>query len=73
MKQFELVAHWDAGSEVWWGSIPEVPISTEEPTPEGLELRASEIAQEIAEMNGIVAPGEQVKIRVVKAPVAAAS
>ena len=72
MKQFRMVTHWDAEAEVW-GSFPEIPISNEAPTLEGLELRASEIAQEIAEMNGVVAPGEQVKIRVVKEPVAAAS
>ena len=55
------------------GTIPEIPVSTEAPTLEELQLRASDIAQEIAEMNDMVAPGEQIKIRVLKGPVDAAS
>ena len=27
MKQFDMVAHWDAEAEVWWGSVPEIPVS----------------------------------------------
>jgi len=64
MKEFHMVAHWDEEAGMWWGSVPEIPVTTEAETLAGLELRANEVAQEIGEMNGIVAPGEPIKIRV---------
>lgn len=68
MKRFDVTAAWDSESGVWWGTNDELPLTTEAPTIEGLELRAAEIAQEIAEMNGHVTPGEHVQIRIIVPP-----
>jgi len=71
MKRFEIIAHWDPEAQIWWGSNDDLPISTEAPTLAEFEARAIEIGQEMAELNGLVGPGERVEIRIVKKTVAA--
>ena len=66
MKQFSLVATWDPDAKVWWGTNRDLPVTTEAPTFGELEKRAQEIGQEMAEINGLVSPGESVEIRVIK-------
>jgi uncharacterized protein DUF1902 len=66
MKRFDVIAAWDAEAKIWWGGNDELPITTEAPTLAEFEARAAEIGQEIAELNGLVAPGERVEIRVIK-------
>ncbi|HVB16176.1 MAG TPA: DUF1902 domain-containing protein [Stellaceae bacterium] len=68
MKRFEAVAAWDPEGKVWWCTNDELPFTTEAPSFSELEVRAGEIGQEMAEINGLVAPGERVEIRVVKEP-----
>ena len=71
MKRFDVVAHWDPEAQIWWGSNDDLPIATEAPTLAEFEVRVIEIGQEIAELNGLVAPGEHVDIRVIKKTVPA--
>jgi len=66
MKRFDVVAAWDAEAGVWWGGNDELPLTTEAPSFAEFEARAVEIGQEMAEVNGLVAPGEPVEIHVVK-------
>lgn len=71
MKRFEVVAAWDPDAKVWWGTNDELPMTTEAPTIEEFERQAAEIAQEMAEENGLVAPGEKIELRVLRDPSAA--
>jgi hypothetical protein len=66
MKRFDVIAHWDPEAKIWWGSNDDLPIAIEAPTLSEFEARAIEIGQEIAEVNGLVAPGERIEIRVIK-------
>ena len=68
MKRFDAVAAWDADARVWWCTNDELPFTTEAPTFTELEARAAEVGQEMAEVNGLAAPGERVEIHVVKEP-----
>ena len=69
MKQFDVTVAWDPAARVWWGRNDELPLTTEAATLDEFEARAVEIAQEMAEINGFAAPGERVKIRIIKEPV----
>jgi predicted RNase H-like HicB family nuclease len=71
MKKFDVIAHWDPEAQMWWGSNDDLPIATEAPTFAEFEARATEIGQEMAEINGLVAPGERVEIHVIQKTVAA--
>jgi hypothetical protein len=71
MKRCEIIADWDPEARIWWGSNDDLPIATEAPTLSEFEARVIEIGQEIAEVNGHVAPGERVEIPVIKKTVAA--
>jgi hypothetical protein len=68
MRRFLIVAAWDSEAEVWWGTNDELPLTTEAPTLTDLGIRANEIGQEIAEINGLVEPGEPVEIDVIEGP-----
>ena len=61
----DLTVAWDAEAGVWWGTNDTLPLTTEAPTLEALQLRATEIAQELAELNGRVAPGESVQVNLI--------
>jgi hypothetical protein len=63
-KIFEFSAHWDHEAGVWWCSNDELPVATEAPTFDELVARIMEIAPEMAEVNGLVPPGEQIEIRI---------
>ena len=71
MKRFEVIASWDDGAKIWWGGNDELPFTTEAPSLAEFAARAAEIGQEMAEINGLVAPGERVQIHVIKKTVAA--
>jgi hypothetical protein len=64
MKRFDVRAAWDDEAKVWYGLNDELPVATEAATFPELEIRVKEIGQEMAEINGLVAPGEQADIRV---------
>jgi hypothetical protein len=66
MKQFSLMATWDPNANVWWGTNGDLPVTTEAATLDELEQRAQQIGQEMAEINGLVSPGESIEIRVIK-------
>jgi hypothetical protein len=68
MKRFEIVAIWDPEANVWWGTNDELPMTTEAPTLEEFAAIAAEVGQEMAEINGLAAPGERVEIHVVREP-----
>ena len=68
IKRFDVVVSWDAEAGVWWGTNDVLPMTTEAPTLAEFEARAKEIGQEMAEINGLAAPGERVEIRVVREP-----
>jgi len=57
MKQFIVHAKFDSQANVWWGSNDQLPLSTEAPTLDQLLARASEIAPEIAVLNGLAEAG----------------
>jgi len=59
MKQFTLHAHFDTDARVWFGSIDELPMTTEADTLDALVARVVEIAPEIAVLNGLAESGEQ--------------
>lgn len=62
MKQFVLRAQYDAQAKVWFGSNEQLPITTEAPSLDALLARASDIAPEIAVLNGLAQEGERVAI-----------
>lgn len=64
MKQFIVHARFDPEAKVWWGSNDQLPLSTEAPTLDLLLTRATEIAPEIAVLNGLAKLGEEVKIEI---------
>lgn len=66
MRRFNVTATWDEEARVWWGGNDELPLTTEAPTFEEFEARAVEIGREMAEVNGLAAPGEPVEIHVIK-------
>jgi Domain of unknown function (DUF1902) len=77
-KVFEFSAQWDPEAGVWWCSNDALPVTTEAPTFDELVTRVMEIAPEIAELNGIAPPGEEIEIhiigqRVQSVPVSAAA
>jgi hypothetical protein len=64
-KAFEITAQWDDEAGVWWCSNDELPLTTEAPTFEELVARVLEIAPEIAAINGLAAPGDEIELHVV--------
>jgi hypothetical protein len=64
-KAFEITAQWDDEAGVWWCSNDELPLTTEAPTFEELVARVLEIAPEIAAVNGLAAPGDEIELHVV--------
>lgn len=62
MKQFTVHAEFDVQAGVWLASNDQLPLRTEAPTFDQLLSRVMEIAPEIAEMNGLAARGDQLKI-----------
>lgn len=68
MRRYDLIAAWDGEAKVWWGTNDELPVTTEGRTLEELEARAREIGQEMAELNGLAAPGERVEIQSLTCP-----
>jgi hypothetical protein len=64
-KAFEITAQWDDEAGVWWCSNDELPLTTEAPTFEQLVARVLEIAPEIAAVNGLAAPGDEIELHVV--------
>jgi Domain of unknown function (DUF1902) len=73
MKQFVVHAHFDDKAHVWWGSNDELPLATEADTLDHLLARALEIGPEIAVMNGLAEPGEEVSIQITADKVAVAA
>lgn len=65
MKQFTVHAEFDSEARVWWASNKDLPLTTEAPTLDALMARVTEIAPEIAAMNGHTKEGEPVKIHLV--------
>lgn len=61
----DLIAQWDAEAGVWWATNDELPLSTEAPTFEELVDRAAEVAPEIAELNKLISPGDELRVRVI--------
>ena len=72
MKEFIVHAQFDAEAKVWWASNDKLPLTTEAPSLDQLLARVMDIASEIAEANGLVARGEQVKIHLTADGVTAA-
>jgi hypothetical protein len=64
-RTFEIRAEWDGEAGVWWCANDELPLATEAPTLEQLCSRVVEIAPEIAAENGLVAPGDEIELRVI--------
>jgi hypothetical protein len=64
-KAFEITAQWDDEAGVWWCSNDELPLTTEAPTFDQLVARVLEIAPEIAAVNGLAAPGDEIELHVV--------
>jgi hypothetical protein len=64
-KAFEITAQWGDEAGVWWCSNDELPLTTEAPTFEELVARVIEIAPEIAAVNGLAAPGDEIELHVV--------
>ncbi len=64
-KSFEIRAEWDGQVCVWWCSNDELPLTTEAPTFERLVSRVIEIAPEIAAVNGLAAPGDEIQVHVI--------
>jgi len=64
-KRFEIRAEWDGEVGVWWCSNEELPLTTEAPTFEQLVSRVLEIAPEIAAVNGLAVPGDEIEVHVI--------
>jgi hypothetical protein len=64
-KTFEITAHWDGETGVWWCSNDELPLTTEAPTFEELVAGVLQIAPEIAAENGLATPGDEIELHVV--------
>jgi Domain of unknown function (DUF1902) len=63
-KVFGFTAQWDPESDTWWCSNDELPVATEAATFDELVARVSEIAPEIAAINGHAEVGDEIEIRV---------
>ncbi|MGH7062038.1 MAG: DUF1902 domain-containing protein [Stellaceae bacterium] len=62
-KTFEFRAQWDAEAAVWWCTNDELPLTTEAPTLDQLGSRVAEAALEIAVLNGLARPGEEIRLQ----------
>jgi len=61
-KVFEFAVKWDADARVWWCSNDVLPVTAEAPTFDELLDQVEELAPEIAQMNGLAAPGEEIEV-----------
>jgi hypothetical protein len=73
MKEITVHAEYDEEARVWLGSNDELPLTTEAATFEQLMERVSEIAPEIAVLNGLIAEGEKLTIHFMADRVTAAA
>jgi hypothetical protein len=65
-KTFEVVAYWSAEGNDWCATNDELPVMAEAPTLDALleEVRAQ--AAEMAVLNDIAAPGDEIEVRLVE-------
>jgi hypothetical protein len=65
-KTFEVRAYWSVDAHVWCAANDELPVAAEAPTLEALFAEAKAQAEEMAQLNGLVEPGEEIDIRLVE-------
>jgi hypothetical protein len=65
-KVFEVRAYRSAEGGDWCAVNDELPVAAEAPTFDELLLEVKAQAAEMAELNGIVAPGEEIEVHIVQ-------
>jgi len=66
LKVFEVRAYWSTEGSDWCAVNDELPVAAEAPTLEGLIMEVKAQAAEMAELNGLAAPGEEIELRLVE-------
>ena len=62
-KVFEVRAYWSAEGNDWCAVNDELPVAAEASTLDELFAEVKAQAAEMAELNGLAAPGEEIEIR----------
>ncbi len=65
-KIFEVQAYWSTEGNDWCAVNDELPVAAEAPTLDALIVEVKAQAAEMAELNGLVAPGEEIELRLVE-------
>jgi hypothetical protein len=65
MKTFEIRAYWSTESNDWRASNDELPVTAEAPSIDALFVEVKSQAAEMAALNGIVAGGEEIGVRLI--------
>jgi hypothetical protein len=66
MKVFEVRAYWSAEGNDWCAVNDELPVAAEAPTLDALLVEVKAQAAEMAELNGLAAHGEEIKVRLIE-------
>jgi hypothetical protein len=65
-RVFEVRAYWSAEGNDWCATNDELPVAAEALTLDALFTEVKAQAAEMAELNGLVAPGEELEVRLVE-------
>ena len=65
-RVFEVRAYWSTEGNDWCAVNDELPIAAEAPTLDELFVEVKAQAAEMAELNGLVPPGEEIEVRLVE-------
>jgi len=65
-KVFEVRAYWSTEGNDWCAINDELPVAAEAPTLDALLAEVKAQAAEMAELNGLAAPGEEIEVRLVE-------
>ena len=65
-KVFEVRAYWSTEGNDWCAVNDELPVAAEAPTLDALFVEVKAQVAEMAELNGLAAPGEEIEVRLVE-------
>lgn len=66
MRIFEIRAYRSTEGNDWCAVNDELPVAAEAPTLDALLAEVEAQAAEMAELNGLVAPGEEIELRLIE-------
>jgi hypothetical protein len=65
-KVFEVRAYWSIEGRNWCAANDELPIAAQAPTLEALFAEVKAQAEEMAQLNGLAEPGEEIEVHLVE-------